>query len=284
MGSYGRSAPTGDCKREMSQRNHKTPIASTLATLAGCAIVFGSLLLIAVFPRLHLAVALAIGFVFGTPFIVLGLRLDSSSDTKDETSGRFWPTRTEARGLFWGLVAFATLAGSILVPFGLVIAIGFYMPPGDTWGIVAGRLLFVATAMIAGYMWLQYASATIPNWFRGRISDETLDAFLADEPPESPTTARAAAVKHWQVAAIALLAFCIASGVIDFQSPWLDIDAGSKRTRGAIRVLQWCRGNPNTVTSSSFIVGLVATGWYAVKIRQAAAAPKQTSTDSTPMP
>jgi len=254
----------------MPKQNPKPPIASTLATLAGCAIVFGSLLLTLAFPDLHLGIAIAIGAVLGTPFIVLGLRLHPQSNPGDEASRQFWPTRTEARRFLWGFIAFLTLLACVFGPIVLLISLAYFLPSGDDWGIVTIRLLFVALAFLGWYWCLRLASKTIPNRFRGRLSDETLDAFTRDEPNEQPRTAVAAATKNWQLPVIALVALCVALGVIDFDSPWLDIDAGPKRTRGLVRLIQCCRGNPNTVTSSAVIVGTAALAWYVFQIRRAA--------------
>jgi len=261
----------------MPQQNPKPPIASTLASLAGSAIVFGSLLLPLQFPELHLGIAIAIGAVFGTPFIVLGLRLYEGSLPADGTSKPFWPTRAEGGRVFWGVVALVTLCASIFGPIVLFIGIGYFLPSGDDWSVVTIRLLFVALAVLGYYRWFQFASKTIPSWFRGRLSDEALDAFTRDEPKERPTSPVAAATRNWHLLAVALVAFCVALGVIDFDSPWLNIDAGSRRTRGLVRLIQWCRGNPNTVSSSATIVGTAAFAWYVFQIRRASF-----STDATP--
>lgn len=262
-----RLPPPGEDSRYMSQQQPKPPIASILATLAGCAIVFGSLLMTLAFPDLHLGFAIAIGAVIGTPFIVLGLRLHTQSNPVDEASRQFWPTRTEARRVLWGFIAFFTLLACVFGPIVLLISLGYFLPSGDDWGIVTIRLLFVAFAIHGYYWWFKFASKTIPNRFRGRLSDEALEAFTRDRRNEQPTTAVAAAARNWQLLAIALVAFCVASGVIDFDSPWLNIDAGPRRTRGLVRLIQWCRGNPNTVRSSSVIVGTAALAWYVLQIR-----------------
>ncbi len=267
----------GESKRYMPQQNPKPPIASTLASLAGSLIIFGSLLLPLQFPKLHLGIAIALGAVLGTPFLVLGLRIYEGSLPADGTSKQFWPTRTEGGRVFWGFVALVTLVASIFGPIALFLGIGYFLPSGDNWSIVTIRLLFAALAVLGYYWWFKFASKTIPNRFRGRVSDEALDAFTHDVPKERPKTPVAAATRNWQLLVIALVAFCIALGVIDFDSPWLNIDAGTRRTRGFVRLIQWCRGHPNTVTSSATIVGAAAFAWYIFQIRRAAG-----SADATP--
>lgn len=260
--------------------NQRPPIVSTLATLTGGAIVFGSLLLTLAFPRLHLGIALTIGAVFGAPFIILGMRLHSQSIADDKTPKHFWPKGNEAKKVVWGLVAIVTFFACLLGPIAVVFLIGYFLPSGDNWPIVAIRLLFVVFAVLGVYWWLKFAISTIPNWFRGKLSGEALDEFTRKEPADEPTTGKAAAIKHWQVAVVALVAFCVAFGAIDFDSPLLKIDAGPKRTRGLVRLIQWCRGNPNTVTSSSLLVGVASLAWYANQIRRAVAKPKSNLPDT----
>jgi hypothetical protein len=253
----------------MPHRNEKPSVASTLATLAGCAMVAGSLLLTLAFPQLHLAIALAIGSVLGAPFIVWGLRLHPHSNSAETTPRPFWPVQTEARSLFWGFVAGVTLLTCFIGPIAVVVSVSYLLPSGDHWGIVAIRLAFIVLSILGWYGWVQFASQTIPPWFRGKLSDATLDAILRDKPPEEPKTAKAAAIKNWQLAVIALVAFCVAFQAIDFNGPWLNIDGGPKRTRTIVRLLQWCRGNPNTIRSSSALVGTAALAWYLYRIRRA---------------
>jgi hypothetical protein len=261
----------------MPQQNPKRPIASTLAFLAGIAIVFGSLLLSLQFPNLHIGIAIAIGAVLGTPFIVLGLRLYEGALSAAGTSKKFWPSRTEGGRMLWGFVALVTLLASILGPIALFIGIGYFLPSGDDWGIVTIRLLFLALAVLGYYWWFKFASKTIPNRFRGRLSDEALDDFIHGEPKERSTTPVAAATRNWQLLLITLVAFCVALGVINFDSPLFKIDVGPRRTRGFVRLIQWIRGNPNTVSSSATIVGAAAFALYVFKIRRAAV-----NADATP--
>lgn len=68
---------------------------------------------------------------------------------------------------------------------------------------------------------------------------------------------------------IAGVAFSVAFGAIDFDSPWFEIDGGVRRTRGLVLVIQWCRGNPNTVTSSAMLVGAAASACYLYRIWRA---------------
>lgn len=249
--------------------NSKPPLLSTLATFSGCAIVCGSLLLTVVFPQLHLGVLVVVGGLLGSPLIVLGLRLHSRSIAQEGTEKSFWPTGTEIRRWRWGSVAIATFLACFIGPAALAIAVGFLLPPGDQWSVVALRLVWIASAVAGGVWWVKFVSSRIPSWFRGRVSDEML-AWLTHQPvAEEVMTAKAAAIRNWQLVVVAGVAFSVAFGAIDFDSPWLDIDGGVRRTRGLLRVIQWCRGNPNTVTSSAVLVGTAASAWYVYQIGRA---------------
>lgn len=177
--------------------NSKSPIVSTLVTLAGCAIVFGSLLLTVVFPQLHLGVLVVVGVLLGSPLIVLGMRLHPQSNSKEIAEKPFWPTGTEIRKSLWGIVAIATVLVCFIGPVALAIAGGFLLPPGDQWGVVALRLLWIASAMVGWVWWVKFVSTKIPQLFRGRLSDEMLNAITRQPLAEEVMTGKAAAIRHW---------------------------------------------------------------------------------------
>lgn len=256
----------------MSQQRPKPPIASLLATLVGVIVIMSLFLTLTLaYPLLHPGIAIAIGLVLGMPFIAWGLHLHPQSIPVDGASRGFWPTRTEARRVLWGVLAVFTLLFCILVPMALLVALGYFLPSGDNWGVVTLRLVFVAFSLLAYNWWFRFASKTMPELFRKRLSDETIDSFMRSEPPEQPANAVAAAKRNWQLPVAALVALSLAFGVIDLNSPWLKIDAGPRRTRGLVLLIQWCRGNPNTTRSSGLIVGTAALAWYVVQIRRASA-------------
>lgn len=256
----------------MTQQHPKSSIASSLATLVGVIVIMSlTVTLTLAYPLLHPGIAIAIGLVLGTPFIALALHLDPQSNPVDGATREFWPTRTEARSVLWGVIAVFTLLVCVLAPVGLFFALGYFLPSGDNWGVVTIRLLFVAFAFLSYCWWFRFASKTMPKLFRNRLSDETIDSFMRSEPPEQPATVVAAATRNWHLPVVAFVAFCLAFGAIDFNSPWLQVHGGPRRTRGLVLLIQWCRGNPNTTRSSGLIVGTAALAWYAVQIRRASA-------------
>jgi hypothetical protein len=251
-------------------KNHPKPTAlANVATFSGMALIFGSLLLTLVFPRLHVGIAIAIGAALGAPLVILGLWLGSNHAAANQPPRSFWPTKAEAWGILGVLVFFAC----VLAPVCMFLLIAFFLPSGDDWGIVILRIVTVVVALGASIWWIKFASKTIPKWF----PDGTIDAFTWETPAEEPKSAAVAAYKNWQIGVIAIVAFCVAFGVIDYNSPILNVDAGGKRARGFMRLITWCRGNPNTVTSSSALVGFGALGFYAFRIVSAAKAKKSAS-------
>ena len=168
------------------------------------------------------------------------------------------------------MLGLLTFFGCFLVPILVWGVAALLLPAGDDWGTVIIRLAYMAAAVCGGYWWIKFAFEKLPDLFRGKISDKTLDAFTREEPKDEPKTATSAVLKNWQLPLIALVAFLVASGVIDFSSPWLDIDLGARRARRLMRLMVWCRGNPNTVLSSTVLVGVGALGLYAYRIGRAA--------------
>ena len=166
-------------------------------------------------------------------------------------------------------MAIATVLVCFIGPVALAIAVGLLLPPGDQWGVVALRLLWIVAAVVGWVWWVKFVSARIPAWFRGRVSEEMLVAMTRQQVADEAMTAKAAAIRHWQLVLIAGIAFSVAFGAIDFDSPWFEIDGGVRRTRGLMLVIQWCRGNPNTVTSSAVLVGTAASAWYVYQIWRA---------------
>ena len=64
-----------------------------------------------------------------------------------------------------------------------------------------------------------------------------LDAITRQPVGEEVMTGKAAAIRHWQLVIIAGVAFSVAFGAIDFDSPWFEIDGGVRRTRGLMLVI-----------------------------------------------
>ena len=143
-------------------------------------------------------------------------------------------------------------------------------PPGDNWGTVGLRLSLLVLAAGGVYWWVNFTRRKLPDLFRGKLSDETLGALTREEQGDEQKTATGAVLKNWELPLIAILAFCVAFGVIDFNNPWLNMNGASPRARGLVRLIAWCCGNPNTLVSLSVLVGLGALGLYSYRIVRAA--------------
>ena len=213
-------------------------------------------------PSFPIWMAIALGALVGGPLVVFGMRIHPNSDPEGEHSQSFWPTRKQG----WGLLAFFVFFASVLIPFA-IFAIGvFLLRKGDDWGIVILRLVFLVSIGLGAYCWFKFAAKRLPEWFRGKLSDELLDAFTREPPQESPTSVIDAATKNWRLVLVAAVALCISMGFVDLDSPWLNFEASTKRTRGFIALIRWCRGNPNTVWSSALLLGLGSLGLLAYRI------------------
>jgi hypothetical protein len=216
----------------MPDNKFKSSEASFAVTMIGCILLFGSTAIPVHYPRVSIGMAIAIGATVGIPFIILGLLLDPKSTNADGTEKHFWPTKAEMKRVAWGFVAIMTLQAVVLGPAAIVVSVGYLLPSGDTWDIVAVRLAFVVVSALGGVWWFKFTCKTIPSWFRGKLSDKTLDTFIHVQPTEEPATAMAAAKKRWKLVVVALAAFSVALGAIDITSAWLDMDVVPKRAFG----------------------------------------------------
>lgn len=243
---------------------------STLAMVSGGVIFVGSLLLVVVFPQLHIAFAVAIGAVLAGPLFALGLRVHPQATVEDGGSKRFWPDGSEARELFWGVVGFVTLAVCLLTPFFVAVKVWARLPAGDNWNVVGVRLLFFTAAYCGCSWWFGVCSKTVAPWFRGKIPDGFVDSFSRKDVPVEPATVKDAAAKDWQLAVIAVVAFFLATGAINLNGLGLQPVARPGRVRTIVSVLIWCQGHPNTTCATAALVAVAASVTFLFRLRRAA--------------
>ena len=231
----------------------------------GFAIITGSLLLPIKFWQMPVWLAIVIGVFAGAPVLMIGLKMHPESKASDREGKRsFWPTLAER----WGMLGLLVFAATILVPPFLFVAIMSVIPPGDGWGIVTIRVLTLA-AFLGGFMWwIGFARTNLIELFRGKISDATLVSFKPTTEPE-PKSFAASVSANWPLVVLAAIALCVAFGQIQLDNPWLNVGNGSRRFRGIAKMLIWCRGNPNTVASTSGLIGFGALAIFGYQIRSA---------------
>jgi hypothetical protein len=165
--------------------------------------------------------------------------------------------------------------GGIAAIAGPLCAAGFYpqfplwlVPAGDDWPIVALRILLLTTAIGVCYWWFELGKNKRSSLFRGKLSDGTSDELAVAE-RQKPDSPKDAAVRNWELLVVAAFAFLVAAWLLYFNNPGPVLEAGPRRLRGAVKILQWCRGNPNTVVSSAVLVGCFTCGLYAYRVARA---------------
>lgn len=243
---------------------------STLAMVSGIVVFVGSLLLVVVFPQLHIAFAVAIGAVLAGPLFALALRLHPQATVEDGGSKRFWPEGAEARDLFWGIVGFITLTVCLLTPFFVAVKVWASLPAGDNWNVVGVRLLFFTAAYCGCSWWFGVCFKTVAPWFRRKIPDGFVDSFSRKEVPVEPTNVKEAAAKDWQLAVIALFAFFLATGAINLNGLGLQPVARPGRVRTIVAAIIWCQAHPNTTRATAALVAVAASVTFLDRLRRAA--------------
>ncbi len=250
---------------DMPEKKPQSSVISKIVVFSGIALMCAPVCLAASDPRLPIGVAVVVGLALGVPMLVWGFRLHPNHVSTDCSSRHFWPKPNEA----WGILGFLTFFLSYLAPFCVFIPLFRMLPAGDDWGLVMIRIVLVVASVCCTWWWITFAQKKFPEKFGGRISDELVNSFRVSQTPVEPVGILPAAREHWQLVVVAITAFLVATGVVDFNDPWLKIDAGPRRLRGIVRLLVWCRGNPNMVRSSSLVAGLAALGLFAYRITQA---------------
>lgn len=239
-------------------------LLSRLYIFGGIAAIAGPLCAAAFYPQFPIWLAVLVGAAVGCPLLVVGFRLDPTADPKSSGSGRFWPSRSEA----WSLVELLGLAAARAAPVIIFLPLLWLVPAGDDWPIVALRILLLTTAIGVCYWWFELGKNKRSSLFRGKLSDGTRDELAVAE-RQKPDNPKDAAVRNWELLVVAAFAFLVAAWLLYFNNPGPVLDAAPRRLRGAVKILQWCRGNPNTVVSSAVLVGCFTFGLYAYRIVRA---------------
>lgn len=265
----------------MTDQKPHSSVGSTIATTFGVIAMTASLTLCAFNPKISIALAIFIGVVTGVPFILLGFRLHPTSVSDIDEYRHFWPRKSE----IWGILMFLTFLGATIGIAAIFLTVAYLLPSGDNWGIVVLRLSLMVLAGCTFFWWFNYPGKGIAELFRGKLSDATIDELTRDEPNQKrePETPIAVILTNWELLLIAAIAFAVAFGFIDFNHPWLenlDTEASNRRVRSLARNIAWCRDNPNTVFSSSLLVGCGALGWYLYLIMRTARGPEAKAEDS----
>jgi len=251
----------------MTQQLPRSSIASAFAIALGFVAFLIPVWICISYPNVPIVVAMALGAIIAAPLLVLGFRIHPESSAKDRTR-HFLPAQSET----WSMASMWALAVADIMPPVLCIAIAYLLPAGDDWGLVALRLSLLVIAGCAWVGWRMWVRPRIETWFRGKISDDVIEKTDRNEHQDIPRIGIASEWNTWGLALIAIPAFCVVFGVIDFDSPWLDSDV--ERSRGQGRVLAlfiaWCRANPNTVWSAALLLGVGALGLFAFRMGRAA--------------
>jgi hypothetical protein len=244
----------------------ESPLSSTLATYAGIILMCIPISACAFDPSIPIPVAVIVGAVIGTPLVILGIRLDRNTSSVGRSSQGFWPTQPE----IWGILGLFVFGIYFLILVIIVNAAVLLLPPDDDWGSVAVRLVSIVLAAVGWYFWKRLGINGILPLFRGKIADETLDALAYGQSKKEPDTVAGVMWKNWLLPVTSLVASCVAVGIIDLNDPWFNIDSESRSDRGIEQMIQWCRGNPNTVFALSILVAIGALGIYLYQIHKAA--------------
>jgi hypothetical protein len=240
----------------------------------GTAVTTAVLLILSTNSSLSLPWICLCAALLAAPILLISLRFTSRGESAARsTRVPFWPPREQMERACWN--GLAAISGVLLISLPLLLLLFLTrMPPGNTvWGFLLRVGLTVSTGM-AVYFWSQPVSRLLVRRFHGRASQTMLEGFnlresTRTEPADQPVGLFAALKRHWQSLIVAILAFCVASGLVDFDTKWLDVDLGPRRFRRMARLLETIRGNIGTVRSTAALIGTGSLAWFVWQLFQA---------------
>ena len=195
------------------------------------------------------------GIIASLPFFIYGISVDQPAEGKP-----FLPSRESFRNGcrtgFWN----AAMVVTFLLPAAIPIVGFLTIPSGDNWPVVAERIGVVVAFVGAFYWWIGRCKVNFEKWFRGRATDAFVTDFTTTKPPEPFKWQTFLWNQSWLLIASAL-GFAIFFRLIDLNVLKLNLD-GPRRLRGFVYILTWCRGNPNTVATSSLLAAIGCAGGF----------------------
>ena len=254
--------------------NNKSKLLSHLVVYGAMALIVATICAAAFNPQIPIWLAVLVGIAIGAPLLVIGFRLhpgpspDSSIGTSGlpsrdvDASKQFWLSRTE----MWGVIGLLTFLASISVPLLLFLPLFLLLPAGDNWTNVILRIVSVTVIICVSSWWIGFARKNLPTLFRGKLAESTIDSFVALQSPKEPGSTKEAVLINWQLLVIVAIAFLVVSGVINLKNLALQPNVGPRHFRGWVHILIWCRGNPNTVTTSLALVGIGALALFVYRV------------------
>ena len=227
------------------------------------------------YSNLSIAAAALAGAIVGMPVVLFGAKMSKSTCHDKVEKSPFFPPRADLIKFLWGSLLYISLMVLVAVPFLLLIPLK-WIPAGDDWSLVIGRLLVILTFLVIGRWWIRPASHILRRMFTGKVAHQFLSDVIDSSPVEKyelMTSAR----KNWGVLLLAAVAILVAFRVIGFNDPWLILDVkpggrpGHGRWTRLIRdvpvLFEWFRNNPNMTRASSFVLGLGTLGIFVDRIQ-----------------
>jgi hypothetical protein len=162
--------------------------------------------------------------------------------------------------LFLSVLALAFAPWVPLLPLRL-------LPGGDQWWLVAARVAIVLAWAAAYRPWIGFAQRVAIRVFTGKFTPEFDDWLRHQELP--PVGAWQGVRANAYLGLFAALGLAVFLGYLDPRAPLLAVHNAPKKFRGLVAVVQWCRGHPNTVSTSSLVVGVGSLALYGYRVRAA---------------
>ncbi|MBI1322262.1 hypothetical protein GC170_03610 [bacterium] len=247
----------------MPEGKPRPPIASIAAIYFAIAIFCGSMMLPVFSLTFSPLFGILIGVFLSMPFFALGMWLAPVEDKTGNAATSFWQEVPEKDAVLkgvWAVVSILVLGTFVIVPYVVFGLIFLLLPGGDTWPTAIGRNACFLAAIVTSFLTRTFAERAVPNWFRGKVSNEFIEREFGEKPGEKPVTVFRTVLKNLPLLVYSLMALAISFGVLDRIGPFREVH-GVGKGKSLMRLVNWYHEYPNTIRLSALIFGLSNIGF-----------------------
>lgn len=248
----------------MPEGKPRSPIASIAAIYFAIAIFCGSMTLSVFSLTLSPLFGILIGVFLSMPFFALGIWLAPAEEKQENAASSFWPGVPEKDAVhkgFWAVVTVLVLGMFVILPYAVFGLIFLLLPGGDAWPTAIGRNVCFLAAIVTSFASRTFAEKAVPNWFRGKVSNEFFDREFGENSREEPVPVFRLLLQNLPLLFYSLMAIAVAAGVLDGVGPFREVH-GVGKGKTLMRIVNWYHEYPNTIRLSALIFGISNVGSF----------------------
>lgn len=242
----------------MPEGKPRQPLASIAAIYFAIAIFCGSMMLSVFSLTFSPLFGILTGVFLSMPFFALGMWLAPVEDKRENAATSFWqdlPEKDAVRKGAWAVVSILVLGTFVILPYVIFGLIFLLLPGGDAWTTAIGRNVCFLAAIVTSLLSRKFAEKAIPNWFRGKVSNEFIEREFNEKPQAQPAPVFRILLQNLPLLVYSFIAIAISFGVLNHVGPFGEVQ-GVGKGKALMRIVNWYHEYPNTIRLSALIFGL----------------------------